>query len=189
MLSLPQMLSGPALDLTLGELLMLKLAPLSLIWSLAARRFCPRGRRWKIHGSGVSVPKPLRHQLLVRVRLEQLSASLMLLRWGTCSMWLSMRSLGSLVAVGQVPGKARRSNHQRVLVSQRRSFLFPGRPLVVLHLSLLFRKALRSRGRGEVVAIAAMPQHSKGDTSDNITVYLYKLLKFRILLIVWIYLA
>ena len=130
------------------------------------------------------MPKPLPHQLLVRVRPEQLSASLMLLRWGTCSMWLSMRSLGSLVAEGQVPGKARRGNHERVLVSQRRSFLFPARPLVVLHFSLLFRKALRRRGRGEVVAIAAMPQYSKGDTSNNLTVYLNKLLKFRILVIV-----
>ena len=183
------MLSGTALDLTLGELLMLKVAPLSLILSLAARRFCPRGRRYKIHGSGGSVQKPLLHQLLVRVRPERLSASLMLLMCGTCSMWLSMRSLCSLVAVGQVPGKARRGNHQRVLVSQKNSFLFPARLLAVLHLSLLFRKALRSRGRGEVVAIAAMPQYSKGDTSNNLTVHLYKLLKFRILVIVWIYLA
>ena len=124
------------------------------------------------------MPKPLPHQLLVRVRPEQLSASLMLLRWGTCSMWLSMRSLGFLVAVGQVPEKARKGNHQRVLVSRKRSFLFPVRPLVVLHLSLLFRKALRSRGQGEVVAITAIPQYSKGDTSNDLTVYLYKLLTF-----------
>ena len=183
------MLPGTAPDLTLGELLMLKLAPLSLIWSLAARRFCPRGRRYRIHGSGGSVPKPLPHQRLVRVRPEQLSASLMLLRWGTCSMWLSMRRLGSLVAVGHFPGKARRGNHQRVLVSRKRSFLFPARLLAVLHLSPLSRKALKNRGRGELVAIDVMPQYFKGDTSNNLTVYLYKLLKFRNLVIVWIYLA
>ena len=82
------------------------------------------------------------------------------------------------------PGKGKKRQSSASPVSQRRSFLFPARPLVVLHLSLLFRKALRSRGRGEVVAIAAMPQYSKGDTSNNRTVFLYELLKFRILLIV-----
>ena len=88
------------------------------------------------------------------------------------------RSLVSLVAVGQVRGKARRGNHQRVLVSLKNSFLFQVRLLAVLHLSLVFRKALRSRGREEVVAIAVMPQYSKGDTSNNLTVYLFKLLIF-----------
>ena len=53
---------------------------------------------------------------------EQLSTSLMLLRWGTCRMWRSMRSLVSLVVVGQVPGKARRGNRQCVLVSQKKQF-------------------------------------------------------------------
>ena len=89
---------------------------------------------------------------------------------GPCSMWLSTRSLVSLVAVGQVPGKARIGNHQRVLVSRKNSFLFPARLLAVLHLNLLFRNALRSRGRGEVVAIAVMPQYSNGDTSNILTV-------------------
>ena len=51
-------------------------------------------------------------------------------------------------------------------------------------IELLFRKALRSRGRGEVVAIAAMHQYSKGDISNNLTVYLYKLVKFGIIVIV-----
>ena len=58
------------------------------------------------------------------------------------------------------------------------SFLSPAQLLAVLHSSLLWRKVLRSRGRGEVVAIAVMPQYSKGDTSNNLTVYLYKLLAF-----------
>ena len=93
-------------------------------------------------------------------------------------MWLSMRSLGSLVEDGQVLGKARRRNRPRVLVSRKDSSLFPVRLLAVPHLSLLFRKALRSRGRREVVATAVMPQYSKGDTSNNLTVYLYKLLTF-----------
>ena len=42
--------------------------------------------------------------------------------------------------------------------------------------SALERKALRSRGRGEAVAIAVMPQYSKGDTSNILTVHLYELL-------------
>ena len=130
------------------------------------------------------MPIPLPHQLSARVRPEQLSASLMLLRWGTCSMWRSMRSLVSLVVVGQVPGTARRGNPQCVLVSQRNIFLFPARLLAVLHSSLLLRKVLRSWGRGEVVAIAVMPQYSKGDNSNYLTVYFYKLLTFRILVIV-----
>ena len=36
---------------------------------------------------------------------------------GTCSMCLSMRSLDSHVAVGQVPGRARRGSRPQVLVS------------------------------------------------------------------------
>ena len=71
-----------------------------------------------------------------------------------------------------------------VLVSQKNSFLFPARLLAVLHSSLLLRKVLRSRGQGEVVVIAVKPQYSTGDTSNNLTVYLYKLLTFRILVIV-----
>ena len=120
--------------------------------------------------SGSLVPRPLPHQLSVRVRLKRLSAFPMLLRWGTCSMWLSMRSLGSLVAVGQIPGKVRRDSRPQVLVSRKNNFLFLVHLLVVLHSILLFRKVLRSRGRGEVVAIAAMPQYSKGDINNNLTV-------------------
>ena len=61
-------------------------------------------------------------------------------------------------------------------VSKKNNFLFLVHLLVVLHSSLLFKKVLRSRGRGEVVAITAMPQYSKGDINNNLTVYLYKLL-------------
>ena len=87
-----------------------------------------------------------------------------------------MRSLGSLVAVGQVPGKVKSDSRPQVLVSRKIYLLFLVHLLVVLQSSLLFRKVLRSRGRGEVVAIAAMPQYSKGDINNNLTVYLYKLL-------------
>ena len=154
-----------------------------LIWSLATRNFCHRGRRWRIHGSVGSVPKPLHRQLSVRVRPEQLSAFLMSLMWGMCSMCRSMRSLTSLVVVDlrQVPGKARRGKRQWVLVFQKKNnFLLQVRLLAVLHLSLLFRKVLRIRGQEEVVAIAVMPQFSKGDTNNNLLVYLYKLLAFKI---------
>ena len=93
-------------------------------------------------------------------------------------MWLSMRGLGSLVAVGLVPGKARRGNRPQVLVSRKNNSLCPVCLLAVRHLSLRFRKALRSRGQGEVVEIAAMPQDSKGDMNNNLIVYLYKLPTF-----------
>ena len=73
-------------------------------------------------------------------------------------------------------------------VSKKR-FLLRVHLVAVLHLSLLSRKVLRSRGREEVVAIAVMPQCSKGDISNNLTVYLYKLPAFRILVIVWIYIT
>ena len=46
------------------------------------------------------------------------------------------------------------------------------------------QKSFEKSGRGEVVAIAVMPQYSKGDTSNNLTAFLYKLLTFRILVIV-----
>ena len=39
---------------------------------------------------------------------------------------------------------------------------------------------LEKSGREEVVAIAVMPQFSKGDTNNNLIVHLYKLLAFRI---------
>ena len=67
------------------------------------------------------------HQLSVRVRPKQLSAFPMLSRWGTCSMWLNMRSLGSLAAVVLVPGKARKGNRPQVLVSRKNNFLFVAR--------------------------------------------------------------
>ena len=69
------------------------------------------------------------------------------------------------------PGKGKkRQSSVSPGVSKKNSFLFPARLLAVLHSSLLLRKVLRSRGRGEVVSIAVMPQYSKGDTSNNLTV-------------------
>ena len=82
------------------------------------------------------------------------------------------------------PGKGKKRQSSMSPGFSKNSFLFPARLLAVLHSSLLLRKVLRSRGRGEVVAIAVMPQYSKGDTSNNLTVYLYKLLTFRILVLV-----
>ena len=76
------------------------------------------------------------------------------------------------------PGK---STKRRAPVSPgvtKNGFLFQVRLLAVLHLSLLFRKVLRSRGREEVVAIAVMPLFSKGDINNNFIVYLYKLSAF-----------
>ena len=87
-------------------------------------------------------------------------------------------NLGLLCCNRSSPGKGKKRQSSASLVSRKNSFLFPARLLAVLHLSLLFRKALRSRGRREVVAIAVMPQYSKGNTSNNLTVYLYKLLTF-----------
>ena len=40
------------------------------------------------------------------------------------------------------------------------------------------QKSFEKSGKREVVAIAVMPQYSKGATSNNLTVYLYKLLTF-----------
>ena len=84
----------------------------------------------------------------------------------------SMRSLVSLVLVSLhlAPGKARIGKPQWVLVSQKNSFLLQVRLLAVLHLSLLLRKVLRSRGREQKVAMAVMPQFSKGVTKNNLTV-------------------
>ena len=61
-----------------------------------------------------SVPKPLPHQLSLRLRPERVSASLISLRQGMSSMWWSMRSLVSLVVVGlrQVPERARRGERR-----------------------------------------------------------------------------
>ena len=63
-------------------------------------------------------------------------------------------------------------------VSKKNNFPSQVRLLAVLHLSLLFRKVSRSRGREKMVAIAVMPQCSKGDTNNDLTAYLYKLLEF-----------
>ena len=65
-------------------------------------------------------------------------------------------------------------------VAKKINFLLQVHLLAVLHFSLLFRKVLRSRGREEVVVIAAMPHFSKGDTNNYLIVYLYRLLAFRI---------
>ena len=44
----------------------------------------------------------------------------------------------------------------------KNSSLLKVRLLAILHLSLLFRKVLRSRVREEMVVIAVMPQFTKG---------------------------
>ena len=69
-------------------------------------------------------------------------------------------------------------------VTKKKQFLLQVRLLAVLHLSLLLRKVSRSRAREEVVVITVMSQFSKGDTNNNLTVYLYRLLAFGILVIV-----
>ena len=40
------------------------------------------------------------------------------------------------------------------------------------------QKSVEKSGREEVVVIAVMPQFSKGDTNNNLLVYLYRLLAF-----------
>ena len=60
------------------------------------------------------------------------------------------------------PGKSKK---RRAPVSPgvaKNSFLLQVNMLAVLHLSLLFRRVLRNRGREEVVVIAVMSQFSKG---------------------------
>ena len=69
-------------------------------------------------------------------------------------------------------------------VAKRNNFQLKVRLLAVLHLSLLFRRVLRSRVREEVVVISVMPQFSKEDTNNNLIVYMFKLLAFGILVIV-----
>ena len=67
------------------------------------------------------------------------------------------------------PGVAKKNNFQlKVLL------------LAVLRLSLLLRRVLKSQVREEVVAIAVMLQFSKGDISNNLVVYMYRLLTFEI---------
>ena len=68
--------------------------------------------------------------------------------------------------------------------AKKNSFLLKVRLLAVFHLSLLFRRVLRSRVREEVVVIAVMPQFSKGDTNNNLIVFMYRLLAFGILVMV-----
>ena len=69
------------------------------------------------------------------------------------------------------PGK---SKNRRVPVNfgvaKKNNFQLKVRLLAVLHLSLLFRRVLRSRVREEVVVIDVMHQFSKGDTNDNLYV-------------------
>ena len=81
------------------------------------------------------------------------------------------------------PGKGKKRQASMSPGVSKKQFFLQVHLLAVLHLSLIFRKVLRSRGR-EVVAIAVMPQFSKGDTNNNLTVFLCKLLAFRILVIV-----
>ena len=76
LLSLPQMLFATMLNFTLGEQLVKRLAPYLQFWSRAERKLYHDGRGWEIHGSVGLVPKPLPHQLLVRLHRARLSASL-----------------------------------------------------------------------------------------------------------------
>ena len=66
----------------------------------------------------------------------------------------------------------------------KNSFLLQVRLLVVLHLSLFFRRVLRSRGREKVVVIDVLPQFSKGVTNNILIVFMYSLLAFGFLVIV-----
>ena len=68
-------------------------------------------------------------------------------------------------------------------VAKKNNFLLQVHLLTVLHLSLLFRRVLRSWGR-EVVAIAVMPQFSKGNINKKLIVCSYGLLAIRVLVIV-----
>ena len=79
-----------------------------------------------------------------------------------------------------IPGKSKKSQAPVSPGVAKKSFLLQVHLLAVLHLSQLFRKVLRSRGREEVVVIAVMPQFSKGDTNKNLFVYLYRILALRI---------
>ena len=83
--------------------------------------------------------------------------------------------MAALVAVGQVPGEQKEASASESWCYKKNSFLLQVRLLALLHLSLLFRKVLRSGGREEVAVIAVMPQFSKG---IPITVYLYVCLDF-----------
>ena len=64
--------------------------------------------------------------------------------------------------------------------TKKNIFLLQVRLLAVLHLNLLFRIVLRSRGREKVVVIAVVPQFSKEDTNNNLIVFMYRLLAFEI---------
>ena len=61
------------------------------------------------------------------------------------------------------PGKSKKKRAPVSPRAKKNSFLFQVRLLAVLYLNMLFGKVFRSRGREEVVAIAVMPQFSKGD--------------------------
>ena len=82
------------------------------------------------------------------------------------------------------PGKGKKRQASMSPGVSKKNSLFQARLLAVRHLSLLLRKVLRNRGREDVVAIAVMPQVSKGDINNNLTVYLYEVLAFRTLVIV-----
>ena len=73
-------------------------------------------------------------------------------------------------------GKKRQSSASPGVVKRQFSVCSPSvsRPSFESALEKSFEKS----GRGEVVAIAAMPQYSKGDTSNILTVHLFKLLIF-----------
>ena len=63
-------------------------------------------------------------------------------------------------------------------VAKKNSFLLNVRLLAFLHLSLLFRRVLGSRVQEKVVAIAVMPQFSKGDPNNNLIVDMYRVFAF-----------
>ena len=80
-------------------------------------------------------------------------------------------------------GKKRRVPVNPV-VAKKNNFQLKVSLLAVPHLNLLFRRVLKSRVREEVIVIAVMPQFSKGDTNNNLIVYMYRLLAFGVLVIV-----
>ena len=63
-------------------------------------------------------------------------------------------------------------------VAKKNKFLMQVHLLAVLHYSLLFRKVLRSLGKAVVIAVK--PHFSKGDTNNNLIVYLYEFLAISI---------
>ena len=74
-------------------------------------------------------------------------------------------------------------------VTKKNSFLLQVRLLAVLHLNLLLRRVLRSRGRKKVFVIAVIHQFSKGAINNYSIVYSFRLLTFGSLVLVWIQLG